>query len=107
MTPTVILPAACARPRRAPPAAAEAPAAPSSLSNVRRVIESWLDMWVRLLVVVGGTGRALERGQEARRVRDPAEDAALGLDHAEADLVELREVGPAAVAEDEAAVAAV
>ena len=50
----------------------------------------------------------LERGGEERcRVGDPAEDAALGLDHLEADAVELREVGGAAVGEHDAAVAAV
>ena len=43
----------------------------------------------------------------ARESDDPAEDAALGLDHLEAHLVELGEVGGAAVAEHEAVVAAV
>src|SRR5262244_870640 len=38
----------------------------------------------------------LEGGQHSRRVGDPAEDAALRLDHAQGDLVELGEIRGAA-----------
>ncbi len=52
-------------------------------------------------------GRARERRQHCFRIRYPAEDAALRLDHLQAHLVEFREIGGAAVAEHDAAVAAV
>src|ERR1700693_3402145 len=62
--------------------------------------------------VVGSTGLGglPRRGQgleEALGVRDPAEDAALRLDHRERGLLEIREVGGDAVLEHEAVVAAV
>src|SRR6185369_7820649 len=41
------------------------------------------------------------------RGTDPAEDAALGLDHPEADLVELGKVGRARVGDHETAIAAI
>jgi hypothetical protein len=41
------------------------------------------------------------------RSRHPAEDAALGRDHAQTDLVELREVGGAAIGDDDATIAAI
>ena len=43
----------------------------------------------------------------SRRIRHPAEDAALRRDHREARFVELREIGGAAVGEHDAAVAAI
>ncbi len=46
-------------------------------------------------------------GEELGRRRDPAEDAALGGDHAEPHLVELREVGAGAVRQHQALEAAV
>ncbi len=49
-------------------------------------------------------GRSVEQGG---RVGDPAEDAALGGDHVEADALELREVGADAVGEDQDVVAPV
>src|SRR3954467_6765283 len=52
-------------------------------------------------------GRNLHRLQDRGRVRDPAEDAALGLDHLQAHLVKFGEVGCAAVGDDDAAIAAV
>src|SRR3954469_25896583 len=52
-------------------------------------------------------GRDRECSEEALRVADPAEDPALGLDHLERDALELREVGPDAVRQDERVVAAV
>src|SRR4051812_90935 len=45
--------------------------------------------------------------QDSRRIRDPPEDAPLGLDHFQPHLVELGEVRGAAVAGDQALVAAV
>jgi hypothetical protein len=51
-----------------------------------------------------GTG---ERLQKALRVADPAENAALGLDHLERGLLELREVRADAILEHQAVVAAV
>src|SRR3954471_20004971 len=48
-----------------------------------------------------------KRFQEVRRGPDPAEDPALGGDHPQGDLVELGEVGAAAVAQHEALEAAV
>src|SRR5262249_385448 len=41
------------------------------------------------------------------RSRHPTEDATLGSDHAQADLVELREVGGAAIGDDDATIAAI
>ena len=48
-----------------------------------------------------------ERREHAARVGDPAEDAALRLDHREADLVKLGKVRGAAVAGHDAAIAAI
>src|SRR5216683_8088891 len=49
----------------------------------------------------------LDRSDRGCRVRHPAEDRALRLDHRKAHLVEFREVGCAAVGEHDAAIAAV
>ena len=62
--------------------------------------------WLRSARGDGGPGRR-QRGEQRRRRRDPAEDAALGGDHPEPHLVELREVGADAVREHEALEAAV
>src|SRR3954454_5583472 len=62
---------------------------------------------VDVLIVIPLCGRSLHRLQYCGGVRDPAEDAALGLDHLQAHLVKLGEVGCAAVRDDDAAVAAV
>ena len=51
--------------------------------------------------------RRLQRRERGRRIRHPAEDRALRLDHREAHLVEFRKVGGAAVGEHDAAIAAV
>src|SRR5262245_26482218 len=48
-----------------------------------------------------------EGAGEGGAVADPTEDSALGLDHLEADPVELRKVGGAGVADGDAAVATV
>src|SRR5207342_881291 len=61
---------------------------------------------ISLIPCSGRRADALERPGEGVAVADPAEDAALGLDHLEADAVEFREVGGAGVAERHAAVAA-
>src|ERR1700760_982301 len=45
--------------------------------------------------------------QNSGRVSDPAEDATLGLDHPQAHVVEFREVGGAAVRDDDAEIDAV
>src|SRR6202790_2823150 len=52
-------------------------------------------------------GRSAQRGEHRLRRRHPAENAALGLDHAEAHFVEFREVGGAAVGEHDAAIAGI
>src|SRR6476660_4473956 len=46
---------------------------------------------VNVLMVIPLCGRSLHRLQYCGRVRDPAEDAALGLDHLQAHLVEFGE----------------
>src|ERR1700755_2557609 len=48
-----------------------------------------------------------QRREDTAEIGDPAEDAALRLDHGEAGLVELGEVRRAAVARDDAAITAV
>src|SRR4029079_12526615 len=48
--------------------------------------------------------RRLQHRERGGRVRDPAEDRALRLDHREAYLVEFREVGGAAVGKHDAAI---
>src|SRR6185312_14031741 len=50
---------------------------------------------------------AVQRGQDARLVRHPAEDPALGLDHLQAHLVKLGEVRAAGVGGDDAAITAI
>src|SRR5689334_25069319 len=58
---------------------------------------------VNVLMKIPLCARSLHCLQNCGRVRDPAEDAALGLDHLQAHLVKLGEVGRAAVGDDDAA----
>src|SRR5882672_5030011 len=51
--------------------------------------------------------RARERGERVLGIRNPAEDAALGLDHLQAHLVEFGKIGGAAIGQHDAAIAAV
>src|SRR5581483_7884158 len=62
---------------------------------------------VDVLMRIPLCGRNLHRLQYCGGVRDPAEDAALGLDHLQAHLVKLGEVRRAAIRDDDAAIAAV
>src|SRR5262245_55738607 len=52
---------------------------------------------VNVLMVVPLCGRSFQSLQYCGRVRDPAEDSALGLDHLQAHLVKLGKIGCAAI----------
>ena len=55
----------------------------------------------------GGGGECVQRGYDGGGVGDPAEDAALCLDHFQADALEFREIRTNAIGYDEALVTAV
>src|SRR2546423_12398777 len=62
-----------------------------------------IDGFLAIIVV----SPSVESSEHSFRIRHPAEDAALGLDHAQRDLVKFGKVRSAAVARDDAAVTAV
>src|ERR1700691_1813678 len=71
----------------------------------RPVVVVMVDIALLLLLLRLASRR--QRFDHGIRFRDPAEDAALGLDHLQAHGLELREIGPHAILEHEAVVAPV
>src|SRR5262245_23022259 len=67
----------------------------------------WRPLSLTLSPLRGERGSDCKGGEDAFRVRNPPEDPALGFDHSQPDFVKLREVRTAAVAGDDAAVAAI
>src|SRR5260221_5506973 len=65
-------------------------------------LHAWLHETSQILCVEGLV--ACQGLQDSRRIRDPAEDASLSLDHPQPHLVELGEVRAAAIGKDDAAV---
>src|ERR1700687_4923520 len=55
----------------------------------------------------GGGGQCVQSRDHGRAVGDPPEDAALGLDHLEADALKVREIRTHAIGYDQAFIAAV
>src|SRR5215469_8139333 len=60
-----------------------------------------------VFITSSSTSGCLERGDDGRGRGDPAEDAALGLDHAQPHFLRLWEIGADAIGNDDTVVATV